>query len=577
MAIVTRSGKGALLTHGELDGNFTHLDGKIDLEESARISADNTLTTNLSNEVTRATNAETTLQSNIDSEESARIAGDTTLTTNLSNEVTRATTAETTLQSNIDSEESARTTADITLTDSINIEKARIDSILSASSADKDSFKEIVDLINSIDTANDTTFAGYVVSNDARSTQIESDLTSSNTTLQTNIDSKVDNSRVLTDVPAGAVFTDTDTVYVHPTTAGNKHIPSGGTTNQVLTYSSNGTAVWADANAGSSKTLLSSYIVEMYGDNFNTINEILDYYYSNFEQGNTDYVITILIPAGTTISEQIMVKGIDLSWINIVTMGGPVIIDNTSLTENYLVNGLWSAYPFLAAIGGGKLPNISGEFTYSYTEQSLESARVSVLVDGPGSSVKSNATFNYSPGITYLSSNQAYANIEGTINNSGGEALRVYNANAALNNLTINDGYSASITIDKVSKVTATNLNCVGNTTIDDGLTPEISIESGSIFECYDMDITNSKSSEIMDISMATVVISNLTIDGGNGKSVTMKGGTLEIPYANFDNAAGYPSKINMQSGAIVKAPYSSGITSNVTENTVTANGILMK
>ena len=32
--------------------------------------------------------------------------------------------------------------------------------------------------------------------------------------------------------------------YVHPTTAGNKHIPSGGTANQILAYSAAGTAQW---------------------------------------------------------------------------------------------------------------------------------------------------------------------------------------------------------------------------------------------------------------------------------------------------------------------------------------------
>ena len=32
--------------------------------------------------------------------------------------------------------------------------------------------------------------------------------------------------------------------YVHPTTAGNKHIPSGGATNQILAYSADGTAKW---------------------------------------------------------------------------------------------------------------------------------------------------------------------------------------------------------------------------------------------------------------------------------------------------------------------------------------------
>lgn len=35
--------------------------------------------------------------------------------------------------------------------------------------------------------------------------------------------------------------------YIHPTTAGNKHIPSGGSTGQILINSGDGTAVWQDA------------------------------------------------------------------------------------------------------------------------------------------------------------------------------------------------------------------------------------------------------------------------------------------------------------------------------------------
>ena len=38
---------------------------------------------------------------------------------------------------------------------------------------------------------------------------------------------------------------DTDTVYTHPTSAGNKHIPAGGASGNFLKYSSDGTAVWA--------------------------------------------------------------------------------------------------------------------------------------------------------------------------------------------------------------------------------------------------------------------------------------------------------------------------------------------
>jgi pectin methylesterase-like acyl-CoA thioesterase len=80
------------------------------------------------------------------------------------------------LKSELDQEIVDRQSGDLALDQKIETEKARIDAILEASDADKDSFKEIVDLINSVDTENDQAFAGYVLSNDERSTQIEQDL-----------------------------------------------------------------------------------------------------------------------------------------------------------------------------------------------------------------------------------------------------------------------------------------------------------------------------------------------------------------------------------------------------------------
>ena len=40
----------------------------------------------------------------------------------------------------------------------------------------------------------------------------------------------------------------TNTIYTHPTTAGNKHIPAGGSSGQILRWSSDGTAVWGADN-----------------------------------------------------------------------------------------------------------------------------------------------------------------------------------------------------------------------------------------------------------------------------------------------------------------------------------------
>lgn len=48
-------------------------------------------------------------------------------------------------------------------------------------------------------------------------------------------------------VPSDAKFT--DTVYTHPDTSGNKHIPSGGASGQLLRWSADGTAVWSDDNS----------------------------------------------------------------------------------------------------------------------------------------------------------------------------------------------------------------------------------------------------------------------------------------------------------------------------------------
>lgn len=43
-------------------------------------------------------------------------------------------------------------------------------------------------------------------------------------------------------------FKTTDTIYTHPSTSGNKHIPSGGSSGQILRWSEDGTAVWGNDN-----------------------------------------------------------------------------------------------------------------------------------------------------------------------------------------------------------------------------------------------------------------------------------------------------------------------------------------
>ena len=79
----------------------------------------------------------------------------------------------TSLSSSLSATVSSNTNSITSNTSAIGVEKGRIDSILSASDASTDTFKEVVDLINSVDLANDQSFAGFVTSSNSRISTLE--------------------------------------------------------------------------------------------------------------------------------------------------------------------------------------------------------------------------------------------------------------------------------------------------------------------------------------------------------------------------------------------------------------------
>lgn len=120
----------------------THVSDAVAAEASLRSAADSTLTTNLNNEISRATAAEGVIAAGLAQELLDRAAA-------------------------VSAEASSRVSGDNALDAKITTEKNRVDAILSAAGANSDSFAEIVSLINSVDATNDTAFAGYVTSNNA--------------------------------------------------------------------------------------------------------------------------------------------------------------------------------------------------------------------------------------------------------------------------------------------------------------------------------------------------------------------------------------------------------------------------
>lgn len=137
-----------------LDSDITALQAAVNTNITAQISALEAahdsdvlaLNTALAAEVSRATSAESTLQSNIDTEEAARIAGDSDLNASLVAEVARAQAAEATLQSNLDSDVSAltsslaaevsrATTAETTLQSNLDSDVADLSASIAANAA----------------------------------------------------------------------------------------------------------------------------------------------------------------------------------------------------------------------------------------------------------------------------------------------------------------------------------------------------------------------------------------------------------------------------------------------------------
>lgn len=137
---------GDAINKGQLDALETDIEGQI-----------SNLETNLNGQISQ-------LDSDLAAEETTRLNADNALSLRLD-----SLEADEVSKSYVDSQ-------DAILQGNIDTEKGRIDAILLASSADKDSFAEIVSLINSVDTENDSAFAGYVLSNDAAVAALQSEV-----------------------------------------------------------------------------------------------------------------------------------------------------------------------------------------------------------------------------------------------------------------------------------------------------------------------------------------------------------------------------------------------------------------
>ncbi|NDE16743.1 hypothetical protein EBZ80_17600 [bacterium] len=138
----------------------SRIDGLVTAEAARAAGEEARIEGLVNDEVSRAAGEEARIEGKVDQEIVDRQGA-------ISDEQAARQKADDALASDLAAEAKSREAADMGLQSAIDTEKGRIDAILLASDADKDSFAEIVQLINSVDTANDNAFASYVLSNDA--------------------------------------------------------------------------------------------------------------------------------------------------------------------------------------------------------------------------------------------------------------------------------------------------------------------------------------------------------------------------------------------------------------------------
>ena len=200
------------VVQSDVDANQTAIEGSLATETAARIAADGTLTTAVASNATRAVAIESaatalavrvttnegdvsTLEGDVTSIDTRAVAIESAAGT-LSTAVTSNATRAGVIEGTVSTEKAARIAADGTLTTAVasnatragDIESAattlagrvtdtesNITAILLSSDADKDSFAEIVALINSVDLTNDDALAAVVSNLNAEISSTNSD------------------------------------------------------------------------------------------------------------------------------------------------------------------------------------------------------------------------------------------------------------------------------------------------------------------------------------------------------------------------------------------------------------------
>lgn len=119
---------------------------------------------------------------------------------------------------------------------------------------------------------------------------------------------------------------------------------------------------------------------------FATINQALEYYSKRTpEYKSAGIQVTLQLQAGFVMSEQVLVRGLDLGWITITGVDAQTTIDHTALTTDFtLADYGFTSYPAFGVSKGGVLPRVGQLFIFSAAN--VGGSKHGVMSVGAGSS-----------------------------------------------------------------------------------------------------------------------------------------------------------------------------------------------
>ena len=176
-------------------------------------------------------------------------------------------------------------------------------------------------------------------------------------------------------------FTTKNTIYTHPTTSGNKHIPSGGSSGQFLKWSSDGTAVWAADNDTHYKALLVLAGTNNATSNATSATANTATYLNTIENGAKSGSIKITGGGATSVSAingTITITSTNTTYSAFAGKGaGLVPARSGTATTRYLrEDGTWVAppdtnttYSVFKGSSAGLVPSRSGSATTRYLRE----------------------------------------------------------------------------------------------------------------------------------------------------------------------------------------------------------------